>query len=132
MLRIIRTYINRMIKKLTAKELEILLIIWNHKTATVKTVNEEQNKVDDVGYTTTLKLMQLMFEKGILTRKSEGKSHVYKANIDENEIQEFLLNRYTHTTFGKSAMKLVLKALGNEKADNDDLIEIKKYINNIE
>ncbi|MBN1187311.1 MAG: BlaI/MecI/CopY family transcriptional regulator [Bacteroidales bacterium] len=121
-----------MIKKLTAKELEILLIIWNHKTATVKTVNEEQNKVDDVGYTTTLKLMQLMFEKGILTRKSEGKSHVYKANIDENEIQEFLLNRYTHTTFGKSAMKLVLKALGNEKADNDDLIEIKKYINNIE
>lgn len=120
------------IKKLTAKELEILLILWNFKKASVKTINEEQNKVDNVGYTTTLKLMQLMFEKNILTRELQGKSHLYRSNIPENEIQEYLLKKYTQTTSGKSAMKLVLKALGNQNNNENELQEIKDYLNNID
>ena len=121
-----------MIEKLTAKELEILLILWNFGSATVKTINDEQNKVENVGYTTTLKIMQLMVEKEILSRVTEGRSHVYKSNIHEDEIQNFLFNKYTKTTFGKSAMKLVLKALGNQQTTNEELQEIKDYINNLE
>lgn len=119
------------IEKLTSKELEILLILWNFGSATVKTINEEQNKIDDVGYTSTLKIMQLMFDKGILSREPQGKGHVYSSNIPEDEIQKFLLNKYTKTTSGKSAMKLVLQALGNQEESKDDLIEIKNYLNNL-
>ena len=119
------------IEKLTSKELEILLILWNFGSATVKTINEEQNKIDDVGYTSTLKIMQLMYDKGILSREQKGKGHVYSSNIPEDEIQKFLLKRYTKTTSGKSAMKLVLQALGNQQESVDDLIEIKKYLNNL-
>lgn len=119
------------IEKLTSKELEILLILWNFGSATVKTINEEQNKIDDVGYTSTLKIMQLMFDKGILSREPKGKGHVYSSNISESEIQSFLLKKYTETTSGKSAMKLVLQALGNQQESEDDLLEIKKYLNNL-
>lgn len=117
--------------KLTGKELEILLILWNYGSATVKTINEEQNKIDDVGYTTTLKIMQLMYEKDILSRKSEGKGHVYSSNIPEDKIQKFLFAKYTKTTSGKSAMKLVLQALGNQEGSDEDLIEIKNYLKNL-
>jgi predicted transcriptional regulator len=119
------------IEKLTSKELEILLILWNYGTATVKTINEEQNKIDDVGYTTTLKIMQLMYDKGILSREPKGKGHVYSSTIPEDEIQNFLLKKYTKTTSGKSAMKLVLQALGNQQAPEGDLLEIKNYLNNL-
>ncbi len=119
------------IYKLTAKELEILLILWNFGEATVKTINDEQNKVDEVGYTTTLKLMQLMTEKGILERVTKGRSHIYFSNIPEKEMQEYVFKRYTKTTSGKSAMKLVLKAMGNHKGSDDDLKEIKDFLNNI-
>ena len=119
------------IDKLTAKELEILLILWNFGSATVKTINEEQNKIDNVGYTSTLKIMQLMFDKDLLSRESKGKGHLYSSNIPENEIQKFLLKKYTKTTSGKSAMKLVLQALGNQEESKDDLIEIKNYLSNL-
>lgn len=116
------------IEKLTAKELEILLILWNYGSATVKTINDDQNKIDEVGYTTTLKLMQIMAEKGILRREVKGRSHIYRSNIPEDEIQGYLLQKYTRTTSGKSAMKLVLKALGHHEGNNEDLLEIKKYL----
>lgn len=119
------------INKLTAKELEILLILWNYGSATVKTINDEQNKIDNVGYTTTLKIMQLMYEKDILTREAKGKGHLYSSNIPEDEIQAFLLKKYTKTTSGKSAMKIVLQALGNQKESEDDLMEIKNYLKNL-
>jgi predicted transcriptional regulator len=117
--------------KLTSKELEILLILWNYGSTTVKTINEEQNKIDVVGYTTTLKIMQLMFDKGILSRETKGKGHVYSSTISEDKIQQFLFKKYTKTTSGKSAMKLVLKALGNLEESEDDLLEIKNYLNNL-
>ncbi len=118
------------IEKLTAKELEILLILWNYGSATVKTINDDQNKIDEVGYTTTLKLMQIMAEKGILKREAKGRSHIYRSNIPEGEIQSYLFQRYTKTTSGKSAMKLVLQALGHSNGDNKDLLEIKEYLKN--
>ena len=119
------------IEKLTSKELEILLILWNYGSATVKTINEEQNKIDDVGYTSTLKIMQLMYDKGILSREPKGKGHVYSSNISEDEIQNFLIKKYTKTTSGKSAMKLVLQALGNQEVLKDDLLEIKNYLDKL-
>lgn len=118
----------KIIEKLTAKELEILLILWNFGEATVKTINDEQNKVDEVGYTTTLKLMQLMTEKGILERITKGKSHVYHSNIPEEDIQEHIFKKYTQTTQGKSALKLILKAMGNHEGNIDGLTEIKEYL----
>ena len=99
--------------------------------ATVKTINEEQNKTEKVGYTTTLKMMQLMAEKKILTRETKGRGHIYKSNIPEDEIEMFLYNKYTHTTFGKSAMKLVLRALENHTSSDSELQEIKDYLKNL-
>ena len=119
------------LEKLTAKELEILLILWNFGTATVKTINKEQNKAETVGYTTTLKMMQLMLEKNILMRDAQGRGHIYRSNIPEDEIETFLYNKYTRTTFGKSAMKLVLKALGNHNSSDSELQEIKDYLQNL-
>lgn len=120
------------IEKLTTKELEILLILWNYGSATVKTINEEQNKIDNVGYTTTLKIMQLMYEKEILIREVKGKGHLYCSSIPEEEIQQFLLKKYTKSTSGKSAMKIVLQALGNQEESEEDLNEIKNYLKNLE
>jgi predicted transcriptional regulator len=75
--------------------------------------------------------MQLMFDKGILSREPKGKGHVYSSTIPEDEIQNYLLKKYTKTTSGKSAMKLVLQALGNQKESEEDLIEIKNYLNKL-
>ncbi|MBP6431086.1 MAG: BlaI/MecI/CopY family transcriptional regulator, partial [Ferruginibacter sp.] len=67
-----------MLQKPTESELEILQVLWNNNTASVRTVHEELLKTKDCGYTTTLKLMQIMFEKGLVTRDDSNKIHVYK------------------------------------------------------
>lgn len=118
--------------KPTDTELEILQILWQNGPSTVRFVNEEQNKVKETGYTTTLKLMQIMFEKNLVTRDEESRSHLYHAAVTEEETQQRLLNRFLDTTFRGSAMKLVMQALGNRKTTSEELDQIRHLLKKIE
>ena len=116
----------------TDSELEILRIIWKEGSCSVRQVNDELNKKKHVGYTTTLKLMQIMNEKGLLDREEKGRMHIYRASIKKEEAQTMLLERIVDTAFGGSAMQLVMQALGNHSATPEELDEIKILIRKIE
>ena len=118
--------------KPTEAELEILQVLWKHEPATVRLVNEELNKKRKVGYTTTLKIMQLMTGKKMVAREGQGRKHLYTSLIKEKETQEVLLDKFLSTAFGGSAMKLVMQALGNHKTSKDELKKIKDLIDTIE
>ena len=117
----------------TDSELEILEILWETGTATVREVNEElERKGRNVGYTTTLKMMQIMTEKGLLDREMEGRTHVYLPLLQARAARNAMIDRVANAAFGGSAMKLVLQALGNHKATPDELREIKTLIAELE
>lgn len=118
--------------KPTESELEILQVLWRLGKASVRQVHDELTKNKDVGYTTTLKLLQIMHEKHLVNRTEEGRYHVYQAIVDEHETQQNLLNRFVDATFGGSAMKMVMQALGNHKASKEELDEIRKLLDEIE
>ncbi|WP_138991594.1 BlaI/MecI/CopY family transcriptional regulator [Larkinella sp. C7] len=117
--------------KPTESELEILQVLWEKGPSTVRQVNEHLSQTRDIGYTTTLKLMQIMHEKGLLSRTEEGRYHVYQALIGEEETQQHLLDRFVDTAFRGSAMKLVMQVLGNSKATPRELEELQKLINQL-
>lgn len=85
-----------------------------------------------MGYTTTLKIMQIMAEKGLVNRNTESRTHIYEAAVQEDEIQSRLLNQFVSNAFQGSAMKMVMQALGNHKASPEELDEIKALIRKIE
>lgn len=120
--------------KPTESELSILQILWQLNGATVRTVNDALNKESDVeiGYTTTLKLMQIMAEKGLVNRDTSQKIHIYYASVEESNTKTMLLNNFVDNTFRGSAMKLVLHALGTNETSKEDLDEIKQLIEKLE
>ena len=116
----------------TEAELESLQVLWRSGPSTVRFVNDELNKKRKVGYTTTLKMMQIMLEKGILSRNEERRSHLYSALLDEKDTQNLLLNRLVKSAFGGSALKLVVSALGDGKTSRTELAKIKRYLDDME
>ena len=86
--------------KPTDAELEILQVIWLHGPVSVRFVNDELNRKKRVGYTTTLKLMQIMREKGLLMRSENGRKHLYNVIIKEKEAKNLLLEKFVKTAFG--------------------------------
>ncbi|MEM1358859.1 MAG: BlaI/MecI/CopY family transcriptional regulator [Bacteroidota bacterium] len=118
----------------TEGELVILQVLWSSGPSTVRTVNERLNADSDkaIGYTTTLKLMQLMAEKGLVSRDTSNRTHVYAAALPEEKAQKTLLRRFVDTTFGGSASRMVLRALGEGKASPEELAEIKRLITQLE
>ena len=123
---------NDKVFKPTDAELEILKIVWENGPSTVKVVNEKLNENRLVGYTTTLKTMQIMFEKELLGRDRSGRSHTYKALREENETQSLMLDKILDTVFSGSASKLVMHALSSEKTSAKEIDEIKKFIERME
>jgi BlaI family transcriptional regulator, penicillinase repressor len=119
-------------QKPTESELEILKILWQMGPVTVRQVNEEINKVKETGYTTTLKIMQIMFDKGLVLRNTSGKQHIFEANIGEEDTQKSLLSRFIDSTFQGNAMSLVMQTLGNHHASEEELLELKKLIQELE
>ena len=129
--------------KPTESELEILHILWEKGPATVRMVNDLLNerrknglsaarsKVS-AGYTTTLKLMQIMSEKGLVTREEDGRTHTYSAAVRKNDTQSLLLQQFVDNTFRGSTARLVMQALGNHEASAEELDEIKALIAQIE
>ena len=118
--------------KPTESELEILNILWNKGPCTVREVHEILEKSKDAGYTTTLKLMQIMHDKKLLSRDTSSKTHIYKAAISQEQTQGQLVKRMIDTVFNGSAMDLVMQALGNHKANAEELEQIKQYLDEME
>ena len=118
--------------KPTESELEILSILWEKGTATVREVHEVVNKTKDVGYTTTLKLMQIMNEKGLVTRNETAKTHIYIPSLQKEKAQEQFLGKMIQTLFSGSTSQLVMQALGKHKPSDSDLAEIKSMIQKLE
>lgn len=118
--------------KPTEKELEILQVLWRMGSATVREINDKLSEKKEVGYTTTLKLMQIMFDKGILERRAMGKTHEYTPLISEEDTQKTLVEQLMQSAFQGSAMKLVMQALGNKKSSSKELEEIKKFIDQLD
>lgn len=120
------------LQKPTEAELEILQVLWEFGPAAVRSVNDELNKRREVVYTTTLKLLQIMLDKGLVIRDDSNRTHVYKAAIKESDMQQRLLDQFVDTAFRGSAMKLVMQAIGNKNVSKDELDEIKALIKQIE
>jgi BlaI family penicillinase repressor len=120
------------IPKPTESELEILQVLWQQGPATVRAVNDELSRKREVGYTTTLKLLQLMLDKGLVLRDDDSRTHVYRAAVREEETQGLLLDRFVEAAFGGSAMKLVMQALGNRRTSKEELQQIRTLLNKIE
>ena len=118
--------------KPTESELEILRVLWGFSPCTVRFVNNELNKIKKVGYTTTLKLMQIMHEKTLVERDTQSKTHIYNTLISQEEAQVQMLDKMLHSVFGGSAKKLVIQALGNHNSSKEELDEIKKMIEKLE
>jgi len=122
--------INNNIKP-TEGEMEILQVLWQNGRATVREVHEALNKKDS-GYTTTLKLMQIMHEKGLVERDTNQKTHIYKALVNQDKTEKHLVNKMINNVFNGSAARLVMQALGNHKASADEIDEIKKYLDSLQ
>jgi len=116
----------------TESELNILQVLWEYGPSSVRFVNDKLSEQKDVGYTTTLKLMQIMVEKGILTRNTESRSHIYTSRIAEQDTKGHLLNNFLKSTFQGSASNLIMQALGNHNTSAEELEEIKKLIKELE
>jgi predicted transcriptional regulator len=121
-----------MLPQPTESELEILQIIWQRGPSTVREVNDLLNERREVGYTTTLKLMQIMAEKGLVRRDTSERVHVYEAAISESDTQQRLLKRFVDTLFRGSASQMVMQALGQHGASAQELDEIKNLIEAME
>jgi BlaI family transcriptional regulator, penicillinase repressor len=117
--------------KPTESELEILQVLWNEKEATVRRVHEELSKTKESGYTTTLKLMQIMHEKGLVTRNDSSKTHIYHPAISRENTQKQLVNKMINTLFAGSSANLVMQALGNHNASSEELQKIQELINQL-
>lgn len=109
-------------------ELEILQVLWQYEPATVRFVHEQLSKIKDVGYTTTLKQMQRLFEKGILKRREEGKTHLYITTVREGEVQQTMFQRIVNNVFKGSAVDLALHALGNSNPSAEEIQELEELL----
>lgn len=117
--------------KPTEGELEILQVLWDKEKATVREVHEKILQTKDAGYTTTLKLMQIMFEKGLVVRDDSAKTHIYKANISKEKTQSQFVGKMITTLFGGSSSQLVMQALGSQSPTKEELDEIQQYLNDL-
>src|SRR5690349_5295899 len=118
--------------KPTDSELEILNILWQKGPATVREVHEELEKKKEAGYTTTLKLMQIMVDKNLLQRDVSSKTHVYEVAISRKQTQGQLVKRMVDNVFNGSAAQLVMQALGNHQTNAEELEQIKAYLEEME
>ncbi|HMP94415.1 MAG TPA: BlaI/MecI/CopY family transcriptional regulator [Phnomibacter sp.] len=117
--------------KPTESELEILQVLWQKGQATVREVHEELSTIKDSGYTTTLKLMQIMHDKGLVKRDDSAKSHVYRANLSKEKTQQHIVGKMMSTLFEGSASQLVMRALGSQKPSKAEIEEIQKLLDQL-
>lgn len=116
----------------TGAELSILTVLWQRGPSTVREVHEALKGAQDTGYTTVLKLMQIMAQKGLCARDESQRSHVYRALVSEEQAQRGLLTDLMDKAFGGSAAQLVLRALSSDRASREELAEIRALLDGID
>jgi predicted transcriptional regulator len=112
----------------TEAELEILRVLWERGPSTVRQVHESLATQRETGYTTTLKLMQIMADKGLVTRDESSRTHIYASRVSQETTQRQLVNDLVDRAFGGSAAELVLRALSSHKTSDEELQEIRRLI----
>lgn len=135
--------------KPTQAELDVLEVLWENGPATVRQVNDALNgkhagfpgedsqsnpgpRGRETGYTTTLKIMQIMHQKGLLDRKEEGRTHIYSPQVGQRQARQQLLDKFMETTFKGSATSLIMQALGSAKPSTEELKQIRRLLDKIE
>jgi len=116
----------------TKSELEILKVLWEHGPSPVRLVMEEINKIRELNYTATLKLMQLMVDKGILKRDESKMQHIYHVVEDENKTREYLLDKFLDNLYNGSAASLMMQLAGNKKTSKEDLKKMRDLLDRLE
>jgi BlaI family penicillinase repressor len=116
----------------TDAELEILNVLWQRGASTVREVFETLSKNKELGYTTVLKLMQIMAEKNLVSRDETERTHVYEASLEREQTQRQLLGDLLERAFDGSATKLVMQALSSKKASAEELSEIRRLLDDLE
>src|SRR5262249_51603344 len=116
----------------TDAELAILRVLWKRGPSTVREVHEDLSAAREMGYTTVLKLMQIMMEKGLVVRDDAGKAHVYEASQSEEQAQRRLVGDLLDRAFGGSSQKLIMHALNAKKASAEELAEIRRLLDALE
>jgi predicted transcriptional regulator len=119
-------------KQPTEAELAILQVLWRRGPCTVREVHEELSREKQSAYTTTLKFMQIMTEKGLVQRDESQRTHVYRARMSEEKTQRHLVDNLLQRAFGGSAQKLVMRALASKKATPEELAEIRRLLDELE
>ena len=116
----------------TNAELDILRVLWRRGPSTVRQVHEELSRSRRLGYTTALKLMQIMAQKGLLRRDESRRSHVYRTSESEGQTQRRLAAHLLERGFGGSARKLVMQALSAKRASAEEIAEIRQMLDDLE
>jgi predicted transcriptional regulator len=116
----------------TDSELAILRVLWQRGPSSVRQVMDELNRLQPTGYTTVLKMLQIMTEKGLVEREEEGRLHVYEPVQTESETQRQLLGDLLDRAFNGSARQLVLQALATKPAAPEELAEIRRLLDDLE
>jgi predicted transcriptional regulator len=119
-------------KRPTASELEILQVLWTHGPSTVRDVHERLNAEKPTGYTTVLKLMQIMSEKELVRRDEKQRAHIYHAAVRKEQTQTDMVRDLVDKVFGGSATRLVMHALSSRKSSAAELAEIRKTLDEME
>ncbi|MEN8201321.1 MAG: BlaI/MecI/CopY family transcriptional regulator [Bacteroidota bacterium] len=119
-------------QKPTESELEIMQLLWECGPLTVRKLNDKLNEIRKVGYTTTLKIMQIMTEKGLLIRNTDHRSHIYSPTLRPEEVQNTVLDHVIKTVFRGNRSSLILQALGTHSSSPEELAEIKALIKKLE
>jgi predicted transcriptional regulator len=116
----------------TDAEIEILKVLWRRGPSTVRDVFDSLNETKQTGYTTVLKLMQIMAEKGLVRRDETERAHRYEAAVAEEETQRQMVGDLLRRVFDGSAKRLVMQALSSERASADELEEIRRLLDRLE
>jgi BlaI family penicillinase repressor len=117
----------------TKSELEILQVLWEFGPSTARFVNDHLNREKrQVIYMSTLKLMQIMLEKGLLKKDASQMTHVYEAAVEENKTKGYLLDRVVDNLFNGSAGSLMMQLLGNKKISPEEIEEVRELIKKLD
>ena len=116
----------------TDAELEILAVLWQRGPSTVREVHDSISELKPTGYTTVLKLMQIMTEKGLVSRDERERAHVYRARVPEEQTQQQLVGDLLDRAFKGSAASMVMQALATKRASPEDLSRIRQLLDDYE
>lgn len=123
---------NKRPPKPTAAELELLSVLWTQGPSTVREIHEVLSKEKETGYTTTLKILQKMTDKGLVTRDESQRSHVYRAALGAEKTQRQLVHELLDKAFGGAADKLIQHALSSRKVSRDEIEALRQLLNDLE